>query len=192
MPAHRAARRTRRARAAALGGLTLIGVFGPGAGMALAASPGDENCGDFEYQEDAQDVYDADTSDPNHLDGNDQDGVVCESLPHRGATSPITDVGLTDQEADAPTSGSSGATATAGPSHRTSSPRASVTRDRDCADFSSRAAAQAVLDDDPSDPERLDADDDGIACEQQFGEAGQQVQVHPTGGVDTGGDPTDA
>jgi hypothetical protein len=35
----------------------------------------------------------------------------------------------------------------------------------DCDDFSSREAAQAVLDADPSDPNNLDMDDDGIACE---------------------------
>jgi hypothetical protein len=28
-------------------------------------------------------VYDADPSDPNQLDGNDNDGIVCETLPHR-------------------------------------------------------------------------------------------------------------
>lgn len=39
------------------------------------------------------------------------------------------------------------------------------TGDRDCPDFSSQAEAQAVFDADPSDPERLDADDDGQACE---------------------------
>ncbi len=35
--------------------------------------------------------------------------------------------------------------------------------DRDCPDFSSQAEAQAALL--PGDPERLDPDDDGIACE---------------------------
>lgn len=35
--------------------------------------------------------------------------------------------------------------------------------DRDCADFSSQAEAQAALL--PADPERLDPDSDGIACE---------------------------
>ncbi len=37
--------------------------------------------------------------------------------------------------------------------------------DQDCADFSSQAAAQAHLRADPSDPDGLDADDDGVACE---------------------------
>jgi LPXTG-motif cell wall-anchored protein len=39
------------------------------------------NCDDFEFQEDAQAVLDADLSDPNVLDG-DNDGIACESLPH--------------------------------------------------------------------------------------------------------------
>jgi hypothetical protein len=64
--------------------------------------------------------------------------------------------------------------------------------DRDCADFASQADAQAALDADLSDPDHLDADVDGIACEDRFGDAGQQVQVHPSGGVDTGGGPADA
>jgi hypothetical protein len=64
--------------------------------------------------------------------------------------------------------------------------------DRDCADFASQADAQAALVADLSDPDHLDADVDGIACEDHFGDAGQQVQVHPSGGVDTGGGPPDA
>jgi hypothetical protein len=37
--------------------------------------------------------------------------------------------------------------------------------DLDCADFATQDEAQAVLDRDPSDPNRLDADNDGIPCE---------------------------
>lgn len=37
------------------------------------------NCGDFASQSDAQQVYNYDPSDPNQLDGNDGDGIVCES-----------------------------------------------------------------------------------------------------------------
>jgi hypothetical protein len=37
--------------------------------------------------------------------------------------------------------------------------------DQNCADFPSQAAAQAHLRQDPSDPDRLDADNDGVACE---------------------------
>lgn len=38
--------------------------------------------------------------------------------------------------------------------------------DLDCADFGSQEEAQAALDADPSDPNNLDADDDGLACEE--------------------------
>lgn len=41
---------------------------------------GDYDCGHFETQEQAQYVYEQDTSDPHRLDG-DNDGVACESLP---------------------------------------------------------------------------------------------------------------
>jgi carbohydrate-binding DOMON domain-containing protein len=51
--------------------------------MALAQN--DKNCSDFTYQEDAQAVYDADTSDPNGLDA-DKDGIACETLPNRPVT----------------------------------------------------------------------------------------------------------
>jgi hypothetical protein len=42
--------------------------------------------------------------------------------------------------------------------------------DRDCPDFASQAEAQAALDSAVGDPERLDANGDGVACESQFGE----------------------
>lgn len=42
---------------------------------------GDYNCSDFDTQEQAQAVYDEDPSDPHGLDGNDNDGIPCESLP---------------------------------------------------------------------------------------------------------------
>jgi uncharacterized protein YqkB len=48
----------------------------------------------------------------------------------------------------------------------TMAPRASAQADRyTCSDFRSQAAAQAAYRADPSDPHRLDADRDGIACE---------------------------
>jgi hypothetical protein len=61
----------------------LDSVLSPGAPSAPAQEGGDLDCGDFEFQEDAQAVYDQDPSDPNGLDGNDNDGIACEDLPHR-------------------------------------------------------------------------------------------------------------
>jgi hypothetical protein len=51
---------------------------------------------------------------------------------------------------------------------------ASAQGDRDCADFATQAEAQAVLVADPTDPNRLDGDDDGYACESLFGEPSTQ------------------
>jgi hypothetical protein len=57
---------------------------------------GDLDCGDFDYQEDAQAVYEQDTSDPNGLDGQPgesytgEQGEACEDLPNRAsAPSPV-------------------------------------------------------------------------------------------------------
>jgi hypothetical protein len=58
--------------------------------------------------------------------------------------------------------------------------------DRDCADFASQADAQAALEADPSDPERLDADDDGQACESFDYAGGGQVAAVPRDGVAAG------
>lgn len=101
-------------------------VFAP---AALAQQ--DLNCSDFATQPEAQAELDADPSDPNGLDGNDNDGIACESLPSGGGTGG---------------GGSQG--------------------DLDCADFATQPEAQAEFDADPSDPNGLDADDDGIACEE--------------------------
>jgi hypothetical protein len=55
---------------------------------------GDLNCDDFDYQEDAQAVYDQDTSDPNGLDGppgegyTGEQGEACEDLPSRVGSQP--------------------------------------------------------------------------------------------------------
>lgn len=53
------------------------------------AVPIDLDCSDFIYQEDAQAVYEQDTTDPHGLDGpigtgfSGKEGVACESLPHQ-------------------------------------------------------------------------------------------------------------
>jgi LPXTG-motif cell wall-anchored protein len=44
-------------------------------------------------------------------------------------------------------------------------PSGAAAQDLDCADFSTQAEAQAELNSDPSDPNGLDADNDGQACE---------------------------
>jgi hypothetical protein len=220
--------------AAALAVATLLAAV-----TALLVLPGiaqakDLNCRDFTYQEQAQDVLDADRSDPSHLDDA-GDGIACESLPRRSSGGPTTatttkttPTATTTTSATAAPVGYSTATTTTSTTEETTSSTTSTTTtttsgsdsgsgsgsnsdsdsdsdadddssssdtsgdDRDCADFVSQADAQAALDADLSDPDHLDADVDGIACEDHFGNAGQQVQVHPSGGVDTGGGPPDA
>lgn len=70
-----------------------LGVIGL-AGFSVAAASDDLNCDDFATQEEAQAVYDEDPSDPHGLDGNDNDGIACESLPSGGAA------GTDDSETD--------------------------------------------------------------------------------------------
>lgn len=100
-------------------------------------SGGDLNCADFATQEDAQAVFNADPDDPNYLDG-EGDGTPCESLPSSSSSSSAP----TSEPAPAPTAG-----------------------DLDCADFATREEAKAVLDADPSDPNGLDPEGDGVPCE---------------------------
>ncbi|MBN9756646.1 hypothetical protein Ae406Ps2_1449c [Pseudonocardia sp. Ae406_Ps2] len=72
-------------------------------------------------------------------------------------------------------------------------------QDRNCKDFASQADAQAALT--PGDPENLDANDNGVACEDyDYGVASTataasddstQVTATPVGGVEAGGGPAD-
>ena len=103
----------------------------------------DLDCADFSSQEEAQAELESDPSDPNNLDADD-DGIACEDFDYGGAP-----------PGGEPTSGETTAVAA---------------DDLDCADFATREEAQAEFDADPSDPNRLDADDDGEACEEFFGE----------------------
>ncbi|MEU9819376.1 hypothetical protein ACIGG9_15160 [Pseudonocardia alni] len=77
-----------------------------------------------------------------------------------------------------------------------------LAQDRDCKDFASQADAQAALT--PGDPENLDANDNGVACEDHdYGSAASpatveaasddstQVTATPVGGVEAGGGPAD-
>jgi hypothetical protein len=60
--------------------------------------------------------------------------------------------------------------------------------DQNCEDFESQAAAQAHLRQDPSDPDRLDADNDGVACENHTGYPEGSARDETPVGQDTGGD----
>ncbi|MEQ0561445.1 calcium-binding protein [Amycolatopsis sp. NEAU-NG30] len=92
-----------------------------------------------------------------------------------------------------------------------------LTADVDCPDFEYQEDAQAVLDATPGDPNHLDADNDGIACDSlprrpqhnaatptserpattpkttaRKAASGGQVKIKPVGGVATGGGEPDA
>ena len=56
---------------------------------------------------------------------------------------------------------------------------------QDCSGYPSQAAAQAALRADPSDPNNLDPDDDGIACENNPGPYDRTPVNRQTGGVTT-------
>jgi hypothetical protein len=83
-----------RLRRTAVAAVLFAGLSIPMAGTAFAADT--YNCPDFQYQEDAQAVFNQDTSDPNQLDGDDQDGLACESLPSRGTSTGGASVILTN------------------------------------------------------------------------------------------------
>ncbi|MCW2579637.1 MAG: uncharacterized protein JWR82_1238 [Blastococcus sp.] len=66
--------------------------------------------------------------------------------------------------------------------------------DLNCSDFATQAEAQAVLTANPSDPNNLDQDDDGVACEGLAGGAAEdgtvtgtaQVAAQPAGSIAAG------
>ena len=99
----------------------------------------------------ARAILEADPSDPNGLDA-DGDGVACEF-----EASSTGEVSFED--------GSGFVADYASPAPQQYEPPSS---DLDCADFGSNAEAQAALDADPTDPSDIDADGDGIACEELF------------------------
>lgn len=129
---------------------------------APASAQQDRDCGDFAFQEDAQAVLEQDPSDPNGLDA-DNDGVACENLPSRGNGSP------TPEPAPNNPPGPSAPTPTEPP----------VQDDLNCSDFGSQEEAQAELEADPSDPNNLDADNDGTACDT-FDFGGGAAPMAPT------------
>lgn len=63
--------------------------------------------------------------------------------------------------------------------------------DLDCSDFATQEEAQAVLEEDPSDPHRLDRDGDGIACESLPSGSGDNDQGSPGDGNRPAEDDTD-
>jgi hypothetical protein len=125
---------TRRSRlsvlAAAVSGALVVAMAGTAlAGAALAADGLD--CSDFDVQEEAQAILDADPSDPHRLDGG-ADGVACEALPSRGS------------EVDAEESDDEDAVPATTPAFAPDDAESSADGDRDRPDFATQATAKAV------------------------------------------------
>jgi hypothetical protein len=135
----------------------------------LARQTDDLDCEDFDTQEEAQAVLEEDPADPNNLDPN-QDGVACALLPSgedRAAAS--ADDASVANESD---------TSAQTPEERRAARRAARQSNEDgqateeetsevtCADFETQEDAQATFDEDPDVLTSLDADDNGIACEE--------------------------
>ena len=104
-----------------------------------AVAQSDLDCDDFSSQAEAQQALRQDPSDPNGLDA-EGDGVACETEDY---DDPATDLN---------------------PVSAAQSPGG----DLDCEDFATQQRAQAVYDSDTSDPNGLDADNDGLACEDSL------------------------
>lgn len=93
--------------------------------------------------------------------------------PSGAAFSPATGGGTAPAATPTPTPrATSTVTRSPTPTPRSGSGRStsgSAGDEKNCGDFASQAEAQAALRKDPSDPWRLDRDDNGIACEGNFG-----------------------
>jgi hypothetical protein len=140
------------------------------------ASSAGLDCEDFATQEEAQGVYDADPSDPNNLDPN-GDGIACALLP-----SGVAQLAMQEEQP-------------AAEDQLTREERQNRRRQRQaegaeevtvvtCENYATQEEAQAAFDQDPAGLAALDADQDGEACEELFGET-----VADTAAADTAADP---
>lgn len=128
---------------------------------------GDElDCVDFDFQEEAQEVLDADPGDPHALDPN-RDGIACALLPPRGSSADA-DIEIA-QEADPEAERAARQaereerrSAGAQEGDDASGDVVSVT----CANFATQEDAQAAFDLDPAGLASLDPDGNAIACEE--------------------------
>ncbi|MEJ2865338.1 excalibur calcium-binding domain-containing protein [Actinomycetospora flava] len=189
-----------------------------GAGVAAAA---DKNCSDFTSQPQAQAYFTANggsaINNVNNLDA-DHDGMACDTHPYApsgsatGSPRPSLPIQPPVQPTPVPSTSGGGTgsglvgTGSGGTGAGSSASTGATSGGADlaCPDFPTQAAAQAHLAQDSTDPDRLDADRDGIACEEHFAQpglaggsstrddgsvattSGTQVRVVPEGSADTG------
>ena len=127
-----------------------------------AKQTGDLDCEDFQTQEEAQAVLDADPSDPNNLDPN-GDGIACGLLPS-----------AVDLEQPANTNNTAGQQAADNQNqgkakrqrNKNRQSQSGETTTVTCANYTTAEEAQAAFDKDPKGLAALDSDGDGIACEE--------------------------
>src|SRR3954470_22657740 len=147
----------------------LEGPDGPGYLGTQFAQADDLDCEDFNTQEEAQAVLDQDPADPNNLDPN-RDGIACALLPSaNGQTSDPGDDPAATANAEAGTQTPEerrAARRAARPQTEQATPTPEVAATVTCADFKTAKAAQAAFDKDPEGLANLDADGNGIACEE--------------------------
>jgi Excalibur calcium-binding domain len=145
---------------------------------------GDLDCVDFATQEDAQAVLERDPGDPNGLDA-DNDGIACEELAGGGGGGGDGELDCADfatqQEAQAELernpsdpnnldADGDGVACQTYPYATGGGGGEGGGGDLDCADFATQRAAQREFAKDRTDPNNLDADNDGRACEELIGE----------------------
>jgi hypothetical protein len=158
---------------------------GTGPGVSLLAQADDLDCGDFQTQEEAQAVLDEDPADPNNLDPN-QDGIACALLP--SSADQETDPGdnpAATQEADAGNQTQEerrAARRVARQQNGEGTPAPEEPAALTCADFATAEDAQAAFDADPEGLTDLDADGNGIACEELLE---PEPATDPSGTVET-------
>ena len=143
------------------------GPDGPARSAIQLAQADDLDCADFQTQEEAQAVLDEDPADPNDLDPN-QDGIACALLPSReDQASDPGDAATQDSHAQNQTQEERRAARRAARQQNgASTPTAEEISTVTCADYESAEDAQAVFDEDPVGSAGLDADGNGIACEE--------------------------
>ena len=178
-----------------------------GSALFLAQQTDDLDCEDFETQEEAQAALDEDPEDPHNLDPN-QDGIACALLPSaedRAAASAdeaaaAQDAGTGNQtqeerkaarRAERAQNQDGQATEEATPAdtgNQTQEERRAARQATEeetpavtCAGFGTQEDAQAAYDEDPAGLAHLDADSNGIACEELLA---SDVQTEPAAGTE--------
>jgi hypothetical protein len=136
----------------------------------------DLDCEDFDTQEEAQAVFDEDPSDPNNLDPN-GDGIACALLPPAAESEPAAEEG-DGAEAEQTTEGDREQRRAERQANRQNQAEdgAEETTEVTCDDFANAEEAQEAFDADPEGLAALDADGNGIACEELIEEAPEEEE----------------